>query len=316
MRVLRCAALLVLLVGTGGGGRAVSAANDTGVAIPPPLPQDTPAPPGGGGGTAAMVTRRSGLRFFDLTAGQGESPVAGEIVTVHYVASYAGQGQVITTEHYDGTLFDSTRDVADHRAPFTFTLGSNRVTAGMNEAVLSMHVGGRRIAIVPPYLGYGRLKIGIVPSNSTLIYDLELLEVRGLAPRPAPFQGDSDYYDGGYDYSDGTEDSNGSPGEDIDPDAMFNNDDAKEDQLYLDSVQEMLRNVTQRLDSALHAPSGTVATGATWVVEALAILSILSCVYVGGHWLYSRKRQHKQFQRLRQDYLDSEHGGELELEDI
>jgi hypothetical protein len=74
--------------------------------------------------------------------------------------------------------------VKDHRAPFTFVLGSNRVTAGMNEAVSSMHVGGRRIAIVPPKLGYGRLVIGSVPSNSTLIYDLELLEVRGLAAEP------------------------------------------------------------------------------------------------------------------------------------
>jgi hypothetical protein len=87
----------------------------------------------------------------------------------------------------DGTLYDSTRDVEDHRAPFTFTLGSNRVTAGMNEAVAGMHIGGRRIAIVPPKLGYGRLKIGAVPSNSTLIYDLELLEVRGLAPLPPSF---------------------------------------------------------------------------------------------------------------------------------
>ena len=54
----------------------------------------------------------------------------------------------------------------------------------MNEAVLTMHEGGRRIAIVPPNLGYGHLKIGIVPADSTLIYDIELLEVKGLDTRP------------------------------------------------------------------------------------------------------------------------------------
>ena len=47
-----------------------------------------------------MTERTSGLRYFDLTVGQGESPVAGDTVTVNYVASFASQGQVITREHY------------------------------------------------------------------------------------------------------------------------------------------------------------------------------------------------------------------------
>jgi hypothetical protein len=62
--------------------------------------------------------------------------------------------------------------------------------------------------------------------------------------------------------------------------------------------------------------AGTVATGATYAVEGLAALSSVAILYVGGHWLYSRKNQQQQFKRLRQDYLDSEHGGDLELEDI
>jgi len=267
-----------------------------------------------------MITRHSGLRFFDLVVGQGESPVPGETVTVHYVAGYASQGQVITKEHHDGTLYDSTRDVKDHRAPFTFVLGSNRVTAGMNEAVSSMHVGGRRIAVVPPKLGYGRLEIGVVPSNSTLIYDLELLEVRGLAPEPPSSLGDSDYYEGDDDdYVAWTETEDGDDAEDDgDADSMFDyiDEEDRETQAYVQTVQEMLLNVTQRLDVALNAPSGTVATGATYAVEGLAALSSVAILYVGGHWLYSRKNQQQQFKRLRQDYLDSEHGGDLELEDI
>eukprot|EP00976_Prorocentrum_cordatum_P026787 544472-Prorocentrum_minimum.AAC.10 len=77
-----------------------------------------------------------------------------------------------------GKEFDSTR--AKGRDAFEFTVGLRRVPKGMSEAVKSMHAGGRRIAIVPSHLGYGDRRIGVVPANSTLIYDLELLDVGGL----------------------------------------------------------------------------------------------------------------------------------------
>jgi hypothetical protein len=77
-----------------------------------------------------------------------------------------------------GKEYDSTR--ASGRDAFEFTLGLRRVPKGMSEAVKSMKVGGRRIAIVPPELGYGDRRVGVVVPHATLIYDLELLEIAGL----------------------------------------------------------------------------------------------------------------------------------------
>mmetsp|Transcript_22824 Transcript_22824/g.38146 ORF Transcript_22824/g.38146 Transcript_22824/m.38146 type:complete len:191 (-) Transcript_22824:92-664(-) len=127
-----------------------------------------------------LIVRPSGLRFFDLIIGVGDSPVNGEKVSVHYVHYYAAPGENVTTENYGvlGKEYDSTRALG--RDAFEFTLGLRRVPKGMSEAVKSMKVGGRRIAIVPPELGYGDRRVGVVVPHATLIYDLELLEVAGL----------------------------------------------------------------------------------------------------------------------------------------
>jgi len=268
-----------------------------------------------------ITVRKSGLRFFDTVVGTGDSPVPGEIVTVHYVARWASIDQEITRENYDNwTVFDSTRDVEDHRTPFTFTVGTNRVTPGMNEAVDSMHVGTRRIAIVPPRLGYGHLKIGIVPANSTLIYDIELLKVKGLDTRPPMGQGDgSDDYNGAtyeyYDY-DASDYSSYSRQNNQNIGDIDDYDYGTSTNALVEGVEDILRNYTQQLDAALNMQSGTTAKGATWVVEILAILAIAAMVYISGHWLYSNYQTKARFKRLRQEYLDSEHGGDLELEDI
>mmetsp|Transcript_9635 Transcript_9635/g.18139 ORF Transcript_9635/g.18139 Transcript_9635/m.18139 type:complete len:321 (+) Transcript_9635:301-1263(+) len=267
-----------------------------------------------------LVTERaSGLRYFDIVTGTGESPVFGEVVVVHYTASYVQWWRHLSPSSYEGTVFDSSRQ---RGTPFVFTIGSNRVTPGMNEATEKMKVGGRRVAFVPAKLGYGHLHVGDVPSNSTLIYDIELLEVQGLdergtwgvyndsvsrhtdpaSPSHAAPHSSSDYYNDYYDAESPTT-----------PDSLDNTTytDYTEHQ-YMDDISEMLTNVTARLDVALAAPPGTVATGATWTFNILAGLALGAVVLVGCHWLYVQRKKRDYFQRLRDDYIEKE----LEMDEL
>ncbi len=102
------------------------------------------------------------LRIQEITAGTGEGAVVGDTVTVHYTGVLP-----------DGTVFDSSRE---RGTPFTLTLGENRVIQGWEKGLLGMKVGERRLLAIPPSLGYGAQAIGPIPANSTLIFDVELLE--------------------------------------------------------------------------------------------------------------------------------------------
>lgn len=75
---------------------------------------------------------------------------------------------------HNGHKFDSTRDAG---ISFNFRLGTGRVIPGFEEGVASMAVGGLRQILVPPALGYGssRAQGGLVPPNSTLVFEVELL---------------------------------------------------------------------------------------------------------------------------------------------
>jgi peptidylprolyl isomerase len=106
----------------------------------------------------------SGLKYVDEVVGTGESPSPGKTVIVHY-----------TGRLEDGTKFDSS---VDHGQPFEFTIGVGQVIKGWDEGVMTMKVGGKRKLIVPPDLGYGARRVGPIPPNSTLIFDVELLGVR------------------------------------------------------------------------------------------------------------------------------------------
>ena len=83
--------------------------------------------------------------------------------------------------HYTGTLtdgskFDSSRDRDD---PFQFVLGAGQVIKGWDEGVAGMKVGGRRKLTIPPEMGYGaRGYPPSIPANSTLVFEVELLDVR------------------------------------------------------------------------------------------------------------------------------------------
>lgn len=111
------------------------------------------------------VTTSSGLKYIDMEVGTGESPSRGQGVSVHYTGTLE-----------DGTKFDSS---VDRNKPFSFTIGVGRVIPGWDEGVATMQVGGKRRLIIPPDLGYGAHGAGgVIPPNATLIFDVELLEIR------------------------------------------------------------------------------------------------------------------------------------------
>lgn len=124
----------------------------------------------GGGATASgsqnILNIQPGESQFiaeDIIIGDGEEAKKGQLITVHYVGVL-----------YDGTPFDSSLSRGE---PFQFILGSGQVIQGWDRGVVGMKVGGRRILVIPPELAYGDRATGSIPANSTLIFEIELLEV-------------------------------------------------------------------------------------------------------------------------------------------
>ena len=117
----------------------------------------------------AVMTTPSGLKIIDTHPGTGASPKAGQTCVMHY-----------TGWLYDnatkGKKFDSS---VDRNEPFAFKIGVGQVIRGWDEGVLTMKVGGKRTLIIPPELGYGaRGAGGVIPPNATLIFDVELLDIK------------------------------------------------------------------------------------------------------------------------------------------
>ena len=108
----------------------------------------------------------------DETTGSGHEAAAGRNVSVHYTGWLYDEGR----PDHKGKKFDSSRDRGE---PFTFKLGAGRVIRGWDEGVAGMKVGGRRTLTIPPDYGYGAQGApGAIPPNATLIFDVELLDVR------------------------------------------------------------------------------------------------------------------------------------------
>jgi peptidylprolyl isomerase len=119
-------------------------------------------------GQDKMTTTKSGLQYRDLQVGTADVAAKGNTVEVHYTGwLYVGGKR--------GAKFDSS---LDSKMPFRFKLGARQVIAGWDEGVEGMKVGGKRELIIPPDLAYGSKEVGgVIPANSTLNFEVELLKV-------------------------------------------------------------------------------------------------------------------------------------------
>ena len=157
---------IVLLVGCGAPGRfgmpLWMPGTTAAIAAQPPKDKDTVAKDDE---KPTEVTTPSGLKYIDIKEGAGASPRAGQTVSVHYTGWLT-----------NGTKFDSS---VDRRKPFEFAVGRGSVIKGWDEGVLTMKVGGKRKLVIPAELGYGaRGAGGVIPPNATLVFEVELLELK------------------------------------------------------------------------------------------------------------------------------------------
>ncbi len=106
----------------------------------------------------------SGLYYIPILVGTGPKAEAGKTVKVHYV------GKLL-----DGKVFDSSRNRLN---PFEFMLGMGQVIKGWDEGIGMMRQGGKATLIIPSEIGYGDRDMGIIPPYSTLVFDVELIEVK------------------------------------------------------------------------------------------------------------------------------------------
>ena len=114
----------------------------------------------------APVTAKNGLITQVLVQGKGERTAQkGDKVFVHYVGTLAATGET----------FDSSRDRGE---PFSFKLGARMVIDGWDQGLEGMKVGELRKLTIPPLLGYGPSGAGPIPPNATLVFEVELVELR------------------------------------------------------------------------------------------------------------------------------------------
>jgi FKBP-type peptidyl-prolyl cis-trans isomerase len=126
-----------------------------------PQQQHDPPPPVGG----------QELKIDDIVVGKGAEVKPGDTVSVHYTGTLL-----------DGTKFDSSHDHPGNQPMVTPIPG--RLIQGWNKGIPGMHVGGKRKLTVPPALGYGPKGQGKIPPNSTLVFEIELLEIKASGPQP------------------------------------------------------------------------------------------------------------------------------------
>lgn len=136
---------------------------------PPPV-EGPPVPPDGGSALASAPALGStspalpGVISEDAVVGAGDAAAPGDHVTVHYVGTLT-----------NGTEFDSSRK---RSKPLDFVLGRGQVIKGWDDGIAGMKVGGKRKLTIPPSLGYGVRGQGeLIPPNSTLVFDVELLAI-------------------------------------------------------------------------------------------------------------------------------------------
>lgn len=134
------------------------------VTVPEPVAAPAAADPPVARRSGSTVTA-SGLGVEDLRLGSAPTAGPGMRVRLHYVGALE-----------DGTVFDSSRD---RGTPFEVLLGRGHLIKGFEEGVTGMGVGGVRRLTIPPDLGYGARAHAKIPESSTLIFEIEVLEVIG-----------------------------------------------------------------------------------------------------------------------------------------
>jgi FKBP-type peptidyl-prolyl cis-trans isomerase len=108
------------------------------------------------------------LQMKDVVVGTGAVAESGDTVTVKYVGRLT-----------DGTVFDASANHPETASGFTFPLGAGQVIKGWDQGVAGMREGGKRVLLIPASLAYGDRAIGnIIPANSALIFEVELLKVQ------------------------------------------------------------------------------------------------------------------------------------------
>lgn len=114
---------------------------------------------------ADYQTTDSGLKYAILKKSDGEKPQSGQTVAVHYSGWLP-----------DGKNFDSSYK---RNKPFEFMLGQGQVIRGWDEGISLLKKGEKAQLVIPPELGYGQRGIpGVIPANSTLIFDVELVDIK------------------------------------------------------------------------------------------------------------------------------------------
>jgi len=117
------------------------------------------------------------LVITDLVVGVGNEALPGMVCVVHYTGWLYDE----KAKGKHGRQFDNSRK---RRQPFSFPLGGGHVIRGWDRGVVGMRVGGLRRLIIPPSLGYGSHDMGVIPPNSTLVFEIELLAIETVTAVP------------------------------------------------------------------------------------------------------------------------------------
>ncbi len=119
-----------------------------------------------------IQTTPLGVKYVDIVVGTGAALKTGDRVVVKYVGKLA-----------DGTKFDASADHPGTDGTMPFELGVTHLIAGWTDGVATMKVGGKRKLIIPPILAYGQRRVGdIIPPNSTLIFEIEVVSSSPVTP--------------------------------------------------------------------------------------------------------------------------------------
>lgn len=170
-KLIPIALAAMLIVGCSGKQQQTSAVDvknppepdPTAATVPAPAAPKTPPIPIKSKSKDGWVTLESGLKYKDKKVGKGTEAISMSRVTVHY------KGWLD-----NGTVFDTSR--GPNREPLSFTIDNDQIITGWHQGVKGMKVGGVRELIIPPALGYADTEMGEIPANSTLHFEIELLD--------------------------------------------------------------------------------------------------------------------------------------------